>query len=57
MAMWCSGLVDVREVLSSWRSEEDLDITMPEKVVVLKSQSGGYLGYSAVHDYMYRPKK
>ena len=47
----------VREVLSSWRSEEDLDITMPEKVVVLKSQSGGYLGYSAVHDYMYRPKK
>ena len=45
----------VREVLSSWRSEEDLENQMPEKVAVLKSNSR-YVGFSAVHDYMYRPE-
>ena len=47
----------VREVLSSWRSAEDLETTIPEKVVLQKGQSGEFVGYSSVHDYMYRPKK
>ena len=46
----------VREVLKPWRSEEDLEKTMPEKVVIQKGQSGQYVGFSSVHDYMYRPK-
>ena len=46
----------VREVLKSWRSEEDLEQTMPEKVVIQKGQSGEYIGFSSVHDYLYRPK-
>jgi hypothetical protein len=46
----------VRETLKSWRSEEDLEQIMPEKVVIQKSQSGEYVGFSSVHDYMYRPK-
>jgi len=45
----------VREVLSSWRSEEDLDNELPEKVIVQKSNSK-YVVHSAVHDYMYRSK-
>ena len=46
----------VRETLKSWRSEEDLEQIMPEKVVIQKGQSGEYVGFSSVHDYMYRPK-
>lgn len=45
----------VREALIPWRSEEDLEVLLPEKVVVHK-QSGEYVGLSSVHDYMYRPK-
>ncbi|KAF9455717.1 hypothetical protein BDZ94DRAFT_1293114 [Collybia nuda] len=46
----------VREVLKSWRSEEDLEAEIPEKVVVQKDESGEYVGFSKVHDYVYRPK-
>ena len=45
----------VREVLKSWRSEEDLEQTLPEKLVIQRSD-GKYVGFSSVHDYMYRPK-
>ena len=45
----------VREVLTSWRSPEDLDDQVAEKVVIQKSNSK-YVGFSAVHDYMYRPE-
>src|ERR1700723_84936 len=44
----------VREVLSSWRSAEELEDQAPEKVIVQKSNFK-YVGFSAVHDYMYRP--
>ena len=46
----------VREVLQSWRSEEDLEKLIPEKVVLQKGHSGEYVGFSSVHDYIYRPK-
>jgi len=46
----------VREVLKSWRSEEDLEEIIPEKLVLQKSEQGQYVGFSPVHDYMYRPK-
>src|SRR6266436_873786 len=45
----------VREVLKSWRSEEDLEEIIPEKLVLQKSKEGKYIGFSGVHDYMYRP--
>ena len=45
----------VREVLKPWRSEEDLENLLPEKLVVQKTD-GKYVGFSSVHDYMYRPK-
>ena len=45
----------VREALKPWRSQEDLETILPEKVVVQKSQNE-YIGFSSVHDYMYRPK-
>ncbi|KDR64971.1 hypothetical protein GALMADRAFT_46308, partial [Galerina marginata CBS 339.88] len=46
----------VREVLKSWRSEEDLEDTIEEKLVIQKNKDGKYIGFSTVHDYMYRPK-
>ena len=45
----------VRETLKFWRSEEDLEKTLPEKIVIQKN-NGKYVGFSSVHDYMYRPK-
>jgi hypothetical protein len=45
----------VGEVLKSWRSKEDLEEFVPEKVVVQKSD-GKYVGFSSVHDYIYRPE-
>ncbi|KDR67901.1 hypothetical protein GALMADRAFT_42495, partial [Galerina marginata CBS 339.88] len=46
----------VREVLKSWRTEEDLEEIIPEKLVIQKDKDGKYIGFSAVHDYIYRPK-
>jgi hypothetical protein len=46
----------VREVLKCWRSEEDLEEIVPKKLVVQKSEQGKYIGFSPVHDYIYRPK-
>jgi len=46
----------IREVLKYWRSEEDLEKTFPEKLVLQKSEQGKYIGFSPVHDYIYRPK-
>jgi len=46
----------IREVLKSWRSDEDLQKLEPEKVVVHKTQAGEYIGFSSIHDYIYRPK-
>src|SRR6266446_5887179 len=46
----------VREVLKCWRSEEDLEETFPEKLVLQKSEQGKYVGFSPVHDYIYRPR-
>src|ERR1700723_4444536 len=45
----------VREVFSSWRSAKEWKDQAPEKVIVQKSNSK-YVGFSAVHDYMYRPE-
>src|ERR1700723_3407078 len=44
----------VREVFSSWRSAKEWKDQAPEKVIVQKSNFK-YVGFSAVHDYMYRP--
>jgi len=46
----------IREVLKCWRSEKDLEETFPEKLVLQKSEQGKYVGFSPVHDYIYRPK-
>jgi hypothetical protein len=43
----------VREILKCWRSEEDLEEIVPEKLVVQKSEQGKYIGFSPVHDYIY----
>ena len=45
----------VGEVLSSWRSENDMQDIAPEKLVLQKS-NGKYVGFTAVHDYIYRPQ-
>ncbi len=45
----------VREVLKFWRSEDDLEEIIPEKLVLQKSKEGQYVGFSGVHDYIYRP--
>ncbi|HMI78182.1 MAG TPA: helitron helicase-like domain-containing protein, partial [Ferruginibacter sp.] len=46
----------VREVFRSWKSEEDLQELIPEKLVVQKGVEGEIVGFSTVDDYMYRPK-
>ena len=46
----------VREVLKCWRSEKDIEEILPEKLVLQKNEQGKYVGFSAVHDYIYRPK-
>jgi len=45
----------VREALKPFRSEEDLEEEIPEKLVLQKGK-GEYVGFSSVHDYIYRPK-
>ena len=45
----------VREVFKSWKSEEDLQEIIPEKLVVQKGVEGEIVGFSSVDDYMYRP--
>jgi len=45
----------VGEVLSSWRSDNDMQDIVPEKLVLQKSK-GKYVGFTAVHDYIYRPQ-
>jgi hypothetical protein len=45
----------VREALIPFRSEEDLEEELPEKLVLQKGK-GEYVGFSSVHDYIYRPK-
>jgi len=47
----------VREALKFWRSENDLQEVVPEKLVLQKNKDGEYVGFSSVHDYIYRPKK
>jgi len=46
----------VREVLKCWRSEENLEEILSEKLVLQKSKQGKYVGFSPVHDYIYRSK-
>jgi hypothetical protein len=47
----------VPEVCKSWKSEEDLQEIIPEKLVVQKKGvEGEIVGFSTVDDYMYRPK-
>ena len=43
----------IQEVMKEWRSEENLET---EKVVIQKS-SDKYVGFSSVHDYIYRSKE
>lgn len=43
------------EVLKFWRSEENLDELVTEKLVIQKNR-GRFVGVSSVYDYMYRPK-
>ena len=43
----------VGEVLSSWRSDDDMQDIVPEKLV-LQKRNGKYVGFTAVHDYIYR---
>ena len=46
----------VREVLKCWRSEENMEKILSEKLVLQKSEQGKYVGFSPVHNYIYRPK-
>ena len=41
----------VREVLKYWRSEEDIEEILPEKLVLQKNEQGKYVGFSVVYDY------
>jgi len=46
----------VREATNAWKLPEDMDIDgVVEKLVLTKSK-GEYVGYTAVHDYIYRPE-
>jgi hypothetical protein len=46
----------VQEVLKPWHSPDDMEVDdMPEKVVLQRSKNQ-YVGISAVHDCIYRPK-
>ena len=42
----------VREVLKSWKSEEDLQEIIPKKLVVQKGVEGEIVGFSTVDDYI-----
>ena len=53
--MFMVGSKRLREVLKSWRSEENLDSIVEEKLIIQKNQ-GRYVGISSVYDYIYRPK-
>jgi len=47
----------VREVMKAWKSAEDMDVDQSDKVLVHKSKDQTtYVGYSSVHDYIYRPE-
>jgi hypothetical protein len=47
----------VREVMKAWKSAEDMDVDQSDKVLVHKSKDQTtYVGYSSVHDYIYRPQ-
>ena len=46
----------VREVFKSWKSEEDLQEIIPEKLVVQKGVEGEIVGFSTVDDYIYCPR-
>jgi hypothetical protein len=45
----------VREVMKAWKSEEEMDIDKPEKVVVIQERKNKYVGFSSIYDYVYRP--
>ncbi len=46
----------VREAMNAWKSPDDMDVDgAPEKLVLQKSNRQ-YVGYSSVHDYIYRPE-
>ena len=46
----------VQEVFKSWKSEEDLQEIIPEKLVVQKGVEGEIVGFSTVDDYIYCPR-
>ncbi len=46
----------VREVANAWKSPEDIYMyEAPEKLVIQKAKNE-YVGFSSVHDYIYRPE-
>ena len=43
--------------MKAWKSAEDMDVDQSDKVLVHKSKDQTtYVGYSSVHDYIYRPE-
>jgi hypothetical protein len=45
----------VSEVSKAWKSPDDMNVDDPPEKLLLRKVKDHYVGYSAVHDYIYRP--